>query len=299
MATKIAKWAAFPTSLACASMTVYAAKEDSPNSPYVKAHQLSIYNAPPRESRYIDEKPGRLQIGISSIRESTAYYLHRCQAAYLSIKNGIITSVQFGKDVGVCVVFKDAYVYMKNPPPEFLPKVGVITISGLTGLVLARKGSRFKKIAYPLGLGTLGVCVCYPVQSVLVAKVTSKKVYAASHKTYAAVGSLWTKRSTAKGPPAQDKAVEEAAEPDSSIDRSISEAHMIARESKEKVKVSEMQFYPEDTPEQTDSAPSVAEVKVPSVITDVLKAPKFQPDPSLMDYGQSSPEDADMYSTRS
>lgn len=60
---------------------------------------------------------------------------------------------------------------------------------------------------------------------------------------------------------------QEVAEPDSNIDHSISEAHMIAGESKKKVKVSEMQFHPEDTPEQTDSVPSVAELKVPSVIT--------------------------------
>lgn len=38
------------------------------------------------------------------------------------------------------LLFEDAYVYLKNPPPEFLPKIGVITIAGLAGVVLARKG---------------------------------------------------------------------------------------------------------------------------------------------------------------
>ncbi|XP_066496223.1 MICOS complex subunit MIC27 [Tiliqua scincoides] len=290
MAAKIAKWAALPTTLACASMNVYAATEDNPKSHQIKAHQLSIYNAPSQKSRYVDEKPGRLQTGISSIRGTAAYYLNGCKGAYLSIKNGIISSVQFGKD---------AYIYLKNPPPEFLPKVGAITISGLTGVVLARKGSRFKKIAYPLGLGTLGVCFCYPVQSVFVAKVTGKKVYAVSHKTYEAIGSLWTKKSTAEVPLTQNKATKKVSVPDSSIDHSITEAHMIAKESKEKVKASELQFHPENAVTQMESMPSVAELKVPSVITDALKASKFKPDPSLMDHGQSSPEDADMYSTRS
>lgn len=36
--------------------------------------------------------------------------------------------------------FLDAYVYLNNPPPEFLPKAAVITVSGLAGVVLARKG---------------------------------------------------------------------------------------------------------------------------------------------------------------
>lgn len=36
--------------------------------------------------------------------------------------------------------FLDAYVYLNNPPPEFLPKAAVITVSGLAGAVLARKG---------------------------------------------------------------------------------------------------------------------------------------------------------------
>ena len=43
--------------------------------------------------------------------------------------------------------FQDAYVYLKNPPPEFLPKVGVITVSGLTGLVLARKGKELHSLS--------------------------------------------------------------------------------------------------------------------------------------------------------
>lgn len=36
--------------------------------------------------------------------------------------------------------FLDAYDYLNNPPPDFLPKAAVITVSGLAGLVLARKG---------------------------------------------------------------------------------------------------------------------------------------------------------------
>ncbi|XP_062997654.1 MICOS complex subunit MIC27 [Elgaria multicarinata webbii] len=286
MAAKMAKWVALPTALAWAPMNVYAASEEETKSHRVKAHQLPIYNAPPLKSRYIDEKPGRLQTGISSVRKSASYYVNACKEAYLFVKNGILSSILFGKD---------AYVYLKNPPPEFLPKVGVITVSGLTGIVLARKGSRFKKIAYPLGLCTLGISLCYPVQSVLIAKVTGGKVYAASHKTYEAIGSLWMKRSTVKEPLTRDKTTQEVPGPG----HSIAEAHKSVVESEEKAKALEKQFHAGKTHAQTDSVPLTAEVKMPNARSDLLKASKFKPDPSLMDHGQSSPEDVDMYSTRS
>ncbi|EDM07085.1 similar to RIKEN cDNA 9430083G14, isoform CRA_c [Rattus norvegicus] len=125
------------------------------------AFRLPIYTAPPLHSKYVEEQPGYLQRGFTSIRTTTAYYIGWCKGIYLFMKNGVMDTVQIGKD---------AYVYLKNPPQDFLPKMGVITASGLAGLLSARKGSRFKKIAYPLGLATLGATVCYPAQSVIIAK---------------------------------------------------------------------------------------------------------------------------------
>ncbi|ELW68993.1 Apolipoprotein O-like protein [Tupaia chinensis] len=114
----------------------------------------------------------------------TSASLGWCRGAYVFVKTGITDTVQLGKD---------AYVYLKNPPPDFLPKMGVITVLGLAGLISARKESKFKRIAYPLGLATLGATVCYPVQSVRVAKVTGKNTYAASQWIVGAVRSLWRK----------------------------------------------------------------------------------------------------------
>lgn len=41
-------------------------------------------------------------------------------------------------------VTSDTYDFLKDPPPGFLPRVGVIGVSGLAGLVLARKGKEKK-----------------------------------------------------------------------------------------------------------------------------------------------------------
>uniref|UniRef100_A0A8C9PBA6 MICOS complex subunit n=1 Tax=Spermophilus dauricus TaxID=99837 RepID=A0A8C9PBA6_SPEDA len=126
--------------------------------------RLPIYTAPPLQSKYVEEQPGHLQMAFASIRTTTGHYIGWCKGVYVFMKNGIMNAVQIGKD---------AYVYLKNPPQDFLPKMGVITVSGLAGLLSARKGSGFKKVVYPLGMATLGATVCYPVQSVIIAKLSN------------------------------------------------------------------------------------------------------------------------------
>ncbi|XP_023579560.1 MICOS complex subunit MIC27 isoform X2 [Octodon degus] len=181
---RIGKLTSMPVSVIYASVSVRMAKEEESKKQLVRPEQLPIYTVPPLQSKYIEEQPGYLQMGFASIRSTTGSYIGWCKSTYIFVKNGIMDTVQFGKD---------AYAYLKNPPRDFLPKLGVITVSGLAGLLSARKGSRFKKIAYPLGLATLGATVCYPVQSVIIAKVTGKKAYATSQQIYEAFKSLWTK----------------------------------------------------------------------------------------------------------
>lgn len=61
-------------------------------------------------------------------------------------------------------------------------------------MVSARKGSRFKKPAHPLGLVTVGATVCHPVQPVITTKVTGEKANATSQQIHETVESLWTKQ---------------------------------------------------------------------------------------------------------
>ncbi|KAB1253086.1 MICOS complex subunit MIC27 [Camelus dromedarius] len=190
---------------------------------------LPIYTPPPLQSKYVEEQPGHLQMGFASIRTTTGRYIGWCKGVYVFVKNGIMDTVQFGKD---------AYVYLKNPPRDFLPKIGVITVSGLAGFISVRKGSRFKKIAYPLGLATLGATVCYPVQSVIIAKLGSSAEIEIPAKT----------------------------------------TH---------------------NPEHSVPLPAELSSETKTKSESVSGATQFMPDPKLMDHGQSHPEDADMYSTRS
>lgn len=261
------KLTSMPAGLMCASMSVRAVKEEKSKKQLVKPEQLPIYTAPPLQSKYVEEQPGNLQMGFASIRSTTGRYIGWCKGVYVFVKNGIMDTVQFGKDT---------YVYLKNPPQDFLPKIGVITVSGLAGLVSARKGSRFKKIVYPLGLATLGATVCYPVQSVIIAKVTGKKAYATSQQIYEAVKSLWTKNNKNESLP----------EPKEKTKLGSSAKIEIPAKTTQDLK------YPVALPTDLSSA-----TKTKSESTS--GATQFMPDPKLMDHGQSHPEDVDMYSTRS
>ncbi|KAF6089964.1 apolipoprotein O like [Phyllostomus discolor] len=265
-AVRMAKLTTTPAGLTLASIRVHAAKEEESKKQLVKPEQLPIYTSPPLQSKYVEEQPGNLQMGFASIRTTTGRYIGWCKGVYVFVKNGIMDTVQFGKD---------AYVYLKNPPRDFLPKMGVITVSGLAGLLSARKGSRFKKIAYPLGLATLGATVCYPVQSVIIAKVTGKKAYATSQQIYEAVRSLWTKSDKKESLP----------------------------EPKEKTKLgspAEIEVPAKTAGDLKHSlAPPTEQSKTKAKSESVSGATHSVPDPKLMDHGQSHPEDADMYSTRS
>nr|XP_017514448.2 MICOS complex subunit MIC27 isoform X1 [Manis javanica] len=256
-----------PAGLVCASISVHAVKEEESKKQLVKPEQLPIYSTPPLQSKYVEEQPGSLQMGFASIRTTTGHYIGWCKGIYVFVKNGIMDTVQFGKD---------AYVYLKNPPRDFLPKIGMITVSGLAGLVSARKGSRFKKMAYPLGLATVGAAVCYPVQSVIIAKVTGKKAYATSQQIYEAVKSLWTKNNKEE----------------------------LFPERKEKIKLgnfAEMEIPAKTTHDLKPSVPLPKELSYETKTNSESTSgtTQFMRDPKLMDHGQSHPEDVDMYSTRS
>ncbi|GAB1303077.1 MICOS complex subunit Mic27 [Apodemus speciosus] len=238
------KLTTMPAGLIYASINVHLAKEEEPKKQLVRPDKLPIYTAPPLHSKYVEEQPGNLQRGFASVRTTTVYYIGWCKV--------------------------DAYVYLKNPPQDFLPKMGLIAASGLAGLVSARKGSRFKKIAYPLGLATLGATVCYPAQSVIVAKITGKKAYATSQQIFQAIKSLWTKNSEKELLPEPKEETKEG------------------RSDEIHAQMPDLKPLPKELASAT---------KIKSETTSGTT--QFIPDPKLMDHGQSHPDDRDMYSTRS
>ncbi|XP_072361205.1 MICOS complex subunit MIC27-like isoform X1 [Scyliorhinus torazame] len=257
---RVVKLSALPGGLGMVSFTVYASSKSPQDKDLVKPEQLSVYNEPSTNSKYVTEQPGWLLQRISGVRQTVEPFAAQCKGAYNAIKNGAENTIAFGKG---------AYVFLKDPPEGFLPRVGVITVSGLAGLILAARGPQFKKVAYPVGLASVGMAICYPQEALSVAKFSGQKMYAVGQGSYMVARAFW-KRSAARrerdleATKAQADQLMEAENTDTSLTTELPQQLQ-----------SEVTFVP-------------TEEKQMVVI-----------DPTLMDHGQSNPEDTDMYSTRS
>lgn len=177
---------AVPTVLGIASIRVYTISE-APTDGLITREKLNIYNPLPQSdaAHFVPEDPGFVQRGLTTAREGILPFALAVKDACVSVKKGTVNLYHAGEDV---------FYYLKDPPPGFLPRFGTITMAGLLGMFLARKGSRFKRVAVPMGLMSVGASLCYPAQAVGALKVTGKKVYAVGQWSGAAVSSLLTSK---------------------------------------------------------------------------------------------------------
>ncbi|XP_054890506.1 MICOS complex subunit MIC27 [Poeciliopsis prolifica] len=399
MAAKVVM-VAVPTVLGIASIRVYRVKE-APADGLISRDRLNIYAPLPGADppKAVVESPGLIERGLATARESVSPAVRAVEGACVSVKRSSVNLYHAGEDV---------YYYLIDPPPGFLPRFGTVTMAGLLGMFLARKGSSFKRLAVPLGLMSAGVSVCYPAQTVSVLKVTGQKVYAAGQWSSAAASSLLaarepvakepvTKEAAASQPQALSEAESESTLREEEASADLSTPDLLATsavvletevELAESVPVSDEPVVTKEPPvvteepavalteispaetgrsahlesEQTEpsrpagdaaaegnrasddvsleATPAVAvqdEANLPSASavesaaefesaeeqqplpaaeetptsTPVMPPPQqpaegsraegsgFQSDPALMDFGQSSPEDEDLYSTRS
>lgn len=327
MSFKVVKVVAVPVVLGFASIRVYTMSE-AKTEHLLSPRELSIYSTDPQERlHFVEEQPGALQHGFGKFRGGLQSVVQNIKGVYVSAKVTAVNIYHGGEDI---------YHFLKDPPSGFVPRVAVITVSGLAGVILARKGSRLKRLALPLSMITAGFAVCYPVQTISTLKVGGKKIYAASTWTSSIVSSLWKSPSvvptssesapspetvpiTSTPPTKPTEETKTAGTEESS--QEVPPAHepsLIPMPEAEAAPISVLTQVSE--PEQT--VPSVEEElvvmsdeKKTSSSTDDTKPETYlQPltetktstenknpgaDLSLMDFGQSNPEDADLYSTRS
>ncbi|XP_014907504.1 MICOS complex subunit MIC27 [Poecilia latipinna] len=388
MAAKVAM-VAVPTVLGIASIRVYTVK-DAPADGLVSRDRLNVYAPLPSADppKVVPESPGLIERGLTTTRESVLPAVRAVKGACVSVKRSSVNLYHAGEDV---------YYYLIDPPPGFLPRFGTVTMAGLLGMFLTRKGSRFKRLAVPLGLMSAGASVCYPAQAVSVLKVTGQKVYAAGQWSAAAASSLLAAREpVAKEAAASQTQPPSEADPESALRQEeasadLSTPDLLAKsaavletevESAESVPISDEPAATEEPPvaltgispaergwsadlepvqtepsrpasdaaadgnrasddvsldatpaatvqdkpaegdlpsapavesaaefepaEEQQSLPAVEETPTSTLVTPPPPAEGsreegsgFQPDPALMDFGQSSPEDEDLYSTRS
>ncbi|XP_051914032.1 MICOS complex subunit MIC27 isoform X2 [Hippocampus zosterae] len=353
MAAKVAM-VAVPAMLGIASIRVYTISEMSTEG-LITREKLNIYTPEPKSAQVqvVPDQPGLIESGLASAREHLQPLVHTVKGACISVKRGSVNLYHAGEDVYYC---------LKDPPPGFLPRVGTITMAGLLGMFVARKGSRLKRIVVPLGLMSAGASVCYPAQAVAVFKVTGKKMYAAGQWSRTTVSSLLTSKppepdaarqpQATPVPPPEATVVDEPhpSEPGTVPSFAISDTEVRSAEcgpdadnliiaiatEEASVKLTEIsaeqaaaeihseaispasdgtpaetlpaeptQSSEPETKEsaQVESAPadvpaSTADLPPIKTSNETAGGAGFTPDPALLDFGQSSPEDEDLYSTR-
>ncbi|XP_028655262.1 apolipoprotein O, a [Erpetoichthys calabaricus] len=179
---KTLKLAAIPTGIGLSLLPfrVHAGSEDKQGGISLKVEELSLYTKPEDDYKYVVETT-ELEESISTVRKSVEPYTTWVQDFLTVLKPKIEHSVHLGKE---------SYEFLKNPPPGFYPRFGVIGFTGIIGLFLAR-GSRIKKLIYPSGLMALSTSLYYPQQAVTVAKTTGESLYEWSLQSYVTLESLW------------------------------------------------------------------------------------------------------------
>ncbi|KAM9499424.1 uncharacterized protein ACWYII_002340 isoform 1-T1 [Salvelinus alpinus] len=192
MAATVVKLAVIPAAMGLASFRVYAMNQDKTETVLLSPRELSIYAPDPPATHYMNEQPGALQNGLGVVRVGLQPYVTAVKNAYTSVKVGAVTVYTAGHDT---------YEFLRDPSPGFMQRVGVITVSGLAGLILARKGSRLMRLGVPLGMATVGTSVCYPIQTVGVVKMTGQKMYAASQYTTSSMASIFKSKPKEVTPP--------------------------------------------------------------------------------------------------
>ncbi|XP_051552389.1 apolipoprotein O, a isoform X1 [Myxocyprinus asiaticus] len=170
------------------SASVLAASADEKASTTLSVDELSLYTTPQQKCQYVEPESGQVEEGMATLRRLAEPYATWCQGVYGVVKPKVDSSVQFGQN---------SYAYLKNPPPEFYPRTGVIGFAGILGLFLGR-GSRMKRLIYPTTLMAVGASMYYPQEAVTIAKKTGDGIYDWTLKAYVAVENLIKDKPTSK-----------------------------------------------------------------------------------------------------
>ncbi|XP_043095493.1 apolipoprotein O, a isoform X1 [Puntigrus tetrazona] len=198
---KVGGLAGVSGALGLISASVLAASADADDKPStaLSVDELSLYTTRPQSFQPEEPERGPVEESVARLRELTEPYTSWCQkmassvtqtaqGVYGTVKPKVDSTVEFGQN---------SYAYLKNPPPEFYPRAGVIGFAGILGLFLGR-GSRLKKLIYPTALMAVSVSMYYPQEAVSVTKNTGDAVYDWALQAYVALEKLIKDRPASK-----------------------------------------------------------------------------------------------------
>ncbi|XP_031690995.1 MICOS complex subunit MIC26 isoform X5 [Oncorhynchus kisutch] len=188
----------------------------------------SLYVTPEPQLRYVEPEVGPVEQGVAKLRKWAEPYTNQCQVTglvalekaeevYRTVEPTVSASTRtvrgektliscryllythtYTKLCSLSLSFSETYEFLNDPPPDLYPSVGVVGFSGFLGLYLA-KGSRVKRLVFPVGLMALSASMFYPQQAASLTKVSRDSVYSWSQQGRDALQMLWKDLPFGKG----------------------------------------------------------------------------------------------------
>ncbi|XP_061661673.1 MICOS complex subunit MIC26-like isoform X4 [Syngnathoides biaculeatus] len=189
----------------------------SPQPPLSIDELPSLYSRPEEDRRHVaptSAAADALERGVASLRKWAEPYLDRCQQTGRTAADKVETRNTFGRvppserrlRVLVCPqevyrtaepaisasggAVRDAYQLLSAPPPDLYPSAAAVGFSVLLGLYLAR-GSKVKRVAFPMGLAALSASAFYPQQAASLFKAGQDLTCVWVQRSRVAVETLW------------------------------------------------------------------------------------------------------------
>ncbi|XP_057713596.1 MICOS complex subunit MIC26-like [Corythoichthys intestinalis] len=163
--------------------TVCAAAADAKKSTPAKINweELSLYASPQQDKTASEEpKTGHMEQGAATLRMFAEPYTAWCRTTYERVEPKVQNVVRQG-----C----DAWAFLKDPPGEFYARAGIIGLTGVLGLLLARR-SRVKRVIYPAALMTTSASLYYPDRAAVIARSAGDTLYEGAVHGYATLESI-------------------------------------------------------------------------------------------------------------